>query len=62
MTSISKNAYINKLADIVNEYNNIYHSASKMKLPDVKLNTYIDFAVENNDEDSKFEVEDHERT
>ena len=25
MTSISKNMYIDKLVDIVNEYNNIYH-------------------------------------
>ena len=25
MTSISKNVYIDKLDDLVNEYNNIYH-------------------------------------
>ena len=25
MTSVSKNVYINKLDDVVNEYNNIYH-------------------------------------
>ena len=26
MTSVSKNVYIDKLADIVNKYNNTYHS------------------------------------
>ena len=31
MTSISKNVYINKLDDIVNEYNNIYHRTIQMK-------------------------------
>ena len=29
--SISKNMYIDKLADIINKYNNTYHSALKMK-------------------------------
>ena len=30
MTAISKNVYIGKLDDIVNKYNNTYHSTSKM--------------------------------
>ena len=42
MTSISKNVYIDKLDDIVNEYNNTYHRVIKMKPVDVKDNTYID--------------------
>ena len=37
MTSISKNMCINKLADIVNEYNSIYHSTIKIKPIDFKL-------------------------
>ena len=41
MTSISKNLYINKLDDIVNEYNKTYHTTIKMKPIDVKDNTYI---------------------
>ena len=45
MTSISKNVYINKLDDIVNEYNNTYHRTIKMKPVDVKDNTYIDSMV-----------------
>ena len=28
---ISKNVYINKLTDILNEYNNAYHATIKMK-------------------------------
>ena len=36
MTSISKNMYIDKLADIVNKYNNSYHSTIKMKSVDLK--------------------------
>ena len=43
MTSISKNVYINKLNDIVNEYINTYHRTIKIKPADVKDNTYIDF-------------------
>ena len=41
MTSVSKNVYIDKLVDMVNEYNNTYHRAIKMKPVDVKDNTYI---------------------
>ena len=41
MTSISKNVYIDKLDDIVNEYNNTYHTTIKMKPINVKDNTYI---------------------
>ena len=48
MTSISKNMYIDKLDDIVDEHNNIYHRSIKMKPIDVKNNTYIDFKKESN--------------
>ena len=61
MTSISKNVYIDKLEDIVNEYNNAYHRAIKMKPIDVKDNAYIDFGKEVNDNDPKFKVGDHVR-
>ena len=49
MTSISKNVYIDKLDDIVNEYKNTYHRTIKMKSTDVKDNTYINIAKEVND-------------
>ena len=43
MTSVPKNIYIDQLCDIVNKYNNTYHSTIKMKPVHVKSNTYIDF-------------------
>ena len=49
MTSTSKTVHIDKLADLVNEYNNTYHSTIKMKPVDVKSSTYIDFGVRNNE-------------
>ena len=35
MTAIPKNLYIDKLDDLVNEYNNTYHRTIKMKPADV---------------------------
>ena len=61
MTSRSNNVYIDKLDNIVNEYNNTKHRTTKMKPIDVKDNTYIDFGKEVNDKDPKFKVGDHVR-
>ena len=61
MTSISKNMYIDKLGDIVNNYNNTYHKTIKMTRVDVKPSKYIEFNKENNKERSKFKVGDHVR-
>ena len=61
MTSISKNLYIDKLDDIVNEYNNTYHRTIKMKPIDVKHNTYINIDKDVNDNDPKFKVGDYVR-
>ena len=61
MTAVSKNVYIDKLDDIVNEYNNTYHRTIKMKPIEVKDNTYIDSIKEVNDKDPKFKVGDHVR-
>ena len=49
MTSLSKNVYIHKLDDIVNEYNNTYHRTTKMKPVNVKDNTYSSKEVNNKD-------------
>ena len=45
MTSVSKNVYIDKLVDIVNEYNNTYHKTIKMKPVYLKSGTDIDFGI-----------------
>ena len=61
MTSVSKTVYIDKLDDIVNEYNNTYHRTIKMKPIDVKDNTYINIGNKVNDKNPKFKVGDHVR-
>ena len=61
MTSISKNVYIDKLDDIVDEYNNACYGTIKMKPIDVKDNTYINIDKEVNDNDPKFKFGDHVR-
>ena len=61
MTSISKDAYINKLGDIVKKNNNTYHRTIKMKLVNVKSKTYINFNKEDNYKDSKLEVHNYVR-
>ena len=57
MTSISKNMPINKLYDIVNKYNNTYHSTIKLKSVDVKSSINIDFNKKINNEGPKYNVE-----
>ena len=71
ITSISKNLYIDKLDDIVNEYNNTYHRTIKIKSFEVNDNTYSDSTQLHlmelhsskvvNNKDPKFEVGDHIR-
>ena len=58
MTWIWKNVYINKLDDVVNKCNNVYHRTIKTKPVDVKSNTYIDSSKEINDEDPKCKISD----
>ena len=42
MLSVSKNVYIDKLDNIVGEYNNTYYRKNKVKPVDVKDMIYID--------------------
>ena len=61
MTSISKNVYIDKLDDIVDEYNNTYHTTIKMKPIDLKDNTYINTSKKSDYKDPTFKVGDRIR-
>ena len=61
MASISKNVYIDKLHDIVNEYKNTYHTTIKMKPIDVEDNTYINTDKEISNKDLKFKIGDRVR-
>ena len=58
--------YIDKLDDIVSEYNNTYHRTIKMKPADATDNTHIESmelhsSKEVNDKDPKFKVGDRIR-
>ena len=57
----SKIYELDKLDDIVDEYNNTYHTTIKMKPIDVKDNTYINTSKEINNKDPKFKVGDRVR-
>ena len=48
MTAVKKNVYIDKLADIVNEYNNTNHRKIKENHINVNSSMNIDFCKENN--------------
>ena len=53
MTLVLKKVYIDKFDDIVNKYNNTYHSTIKKKPAHVKSKTYIKFSKEINNKDLK---------
>ena len=61
MTAVSKTVYIDKLDDIVNKYNNTYHSTIKMKPTDAKSNTSINSSKKTNDKNPKFKIGDNVR-
>ena len=61
ITAASKIVYIDKIYDIINEYNNTHHRTIKMKPIETKDNIYIDTTQEVNDKDPKFKVGDHVR-
>ena len=46
MTSVLKDVYNDKLDDMVNKYDNTYHSTVKRKPFDLKSNTYINSSKE----------------
>ena len=56
MASFLKHVYIGKSNDIVD---NKYPRAIRIKTIDAKSSTYVDFDVENNDKNPKFEAGDH---
>ena len=62
MNWVSINVYIDKLYDIVNKYNNKYHNIIRMKLVDIKSNTYTDSSKEINNKNTKVNVGDNART
>ena len=49
MIAVSKNVYFDVLDDIVDEFNNTYHTAIKMKMVDVKSDSYAEYNVNYNE-------------
>ena len=58
MTTVGKNVYFNVLDDIVDKYNNTYHSSIKMKPKDVGNDSFAEYSEESNEKDPKFNVGD----
>ena len=52
---------IDKLPDIVHEYNKKYHTTIKRNPVDVKPSSYFDFDIQHNKGNPKFKVIDHVR-
>ena len=53
--------YFNVLNNIVDEYNNTYHKAIKMKPIDVKKDYFAEYNEESNEKDPKLKVGHHVR-
>ena len=61
MTVVPKNVYFDILDDIVDKYNNKYHSTIKMKPIGVKSNSYAEYSADSSDKDPKLKIGDHVR-
>ena len=61
MTTFSKSVYFDVLDGIVDKCNSTYHSTIKMRLIDVKSNSYVEYSVDSTEKDPKFKVGDHVR-
>ena len=57
MASVSKNVYFDVLDD--DNCNNTYHNTIKMKLIDVKSNSYAEYSIDFNAKDPKFKIGNH---
>ena len=54
-------AVLKVLNSIVDEYNITYHKTIKMKLIDIKNDSFAKYNEESNEKDPKFKVNDHVR-
>ena len=56
LKAVSKNVYFDVLSDIVDKYNNTFHTTIKMEPADVKSNLYAKCNVDSNDKDPEFKI------
>ena len=59
MTAMSKNVYCDILNDIINKYNNTFHTTITMKPIDVKSDSYLQYNVDSNEKNPKFKTGDN---
>ena len=53
MATVGKNVYFDVLDDIVDKYNNTWHSSIKMKPKDVTDDSFAEYSEESNKKESK---------
>ena len=56
---MSKDMYIDKLDDTVNECKNTYHRTIRIKPVDFKNNTYVNIGYKVNEKEPKFKFDDN---
>ena len=61
MATVGKNFYFDVLDDIVDKYNNTWHSSIKMKPKDVTDDSFAEYSEESNKKDPKFKIGDNVR-
>ena len=61
VTTVGENVYFNVLDNIVNKYNNIYHSSIKINPKDVTDSVFVEYNEELNRKSPKFKIGDHVR-
>ena len=61
MSTIGRNVYFNVLDDIVDKYNNSFHSSIKMKPKDLNDYSFVEYNEETNRKNPKFRVGDNVR-
>ena len=61
MQLCQKKNYFDGLDYIFDKFNNTYHNTTKMKPTDVKCNSYVEYLVDSNDKDPKYQDSDHVR-
>ena len=58
MAAVSKNVYFDVLNNIVDKYNNTYHTTIDTNPIDVKSNSYAEYNVDSNAKNHKFKIGD----
>ena len=61
MITVSENVSFDVLDDIAKNYNNMYHKTIKMKPAGFKSNSYAEYSIDSNEQDTNLKVGNHVR-